>query len=430
MALTAADYYIHSLPGLASNITVKQYAGHIPLDDWAGSRLFFWLITRQEFQTKERLVIWFNGGPGCMDGLFMENGPYRPRADLQLDINPYSWHTYANILFVDQPVGTGFSYMENGDGVHDMLSAGKAMRIFLEKFLNVFPEYKQSEVYLAGESYAGVYIPYIAKEIIDANEHTNATSKQINLAGLAFGNGWVDGYMHYMTYVEFAEQYNLLQGDTLEKAKNLTKECDLDYKLHGERIKYDSCDKIFNVILETSIHVDKSGNKTCLNVYDKRLRDPYPECGMAWPPILPHVYAYLKRKDVVKAIHAENKTTEWTECDPQVATSLEKDKSLSSHLFLPDLLKKVKVLFFNGDEDTLCNRVGTERTIERLTWNGQKGFQNAPQKWWNLTYARIFNGSHMVSVDKARETFDMINRLWDTRDPQSVHKNGKGMGLA
>ncbi|RKP27726.1 Alpha/Beta hydrolase protein [Syncephalis pseudoplumigaleata] len=257
----------------------------------------------------------------------MENGPYRPRADHQLDINPYSWHTYANVLFIDQPAGTGFSYAERGSGVHDIPTAAKAIRIFLGKFFKVFPEYEQSEVYLAGESYAGVYIPYIARELVDASERPG-TDFRVNLAGLAFGNGWVDGYMHV----------GARGKDMSIAARNLTRECDLDYKRYGERIKFESCDKIFDVILNASIQMYvAAGNKTCLNIYDKRLRDPYPECGMAWPPILPHVYSYLKagaglRKDVVKAIHAEGKPTQWTECDNNVMTSLNDDRSKSSHL--------------------------------------------------------------------------------------------------
>ncbi|KAI9591410.1 Alpha/Beta hydrolase protein [Syncephalis fuscata] len=431
MHLSSADYYIHSLPGLPSNVTIRQYSGHIPLDDQHGTNLFFWLVTKQEFQSKDRLVIWFNGG--SMDGVFMENGPYRPRKDLQLDINPYSWHKYASVLFVDQPVGTGFSYSESKSNVHDLPSVARDMRLFLKKFMQIFPEYSNSEIYLAGESYAGVYIPYIAKEFVDASEKPN-TDFKVNLAGLALGNGWIDSYTIYMSYVEFAEKYNLMSGESLEQAKQYTKECDLEYKKYGEKIKYDKCEKIFSTILDSSIQIDKAGNKTCLNIYDKRLRDPYPQCGMAWPPILPYVYSYLKRKDVVKAIHAEKKPTEWIECDNTVLTSLERDRSNSSHLLLPDLLKKMRVLFFVGDEDTLCNRIGLEHTIERMTWNGKKGFQDTPQFFWkienksvglwqedrNVTYARIFHGSHMLAVDNSLEAFDMMNRFMGIENTSSA----------
>jgi len=58
--------------------------------------------------------VWLTGGPGCssMLALFYENGPYNIKKDLSLTINPYSWNSFANLLFVDQPVGTGFSYLK------------------------------------------------------------------------------------------------------------------------------------------------------------------------------------------------------------------------------------------------------------------------------------------------------------------------------
>jgi len=57
------------------------------------------------------LVLWLTGGPGCASevALFFENGPYTINDDLTLKQNPYSWNRVSNLLYVDQPVGTGFS---------------------------------------------------------------------------------------------------------------------------------------------------------------------------------------------------------------------------------------------------------------------------------------------------------------------------------
>ncbi|RKP09523.1 Alpha/Beta hydrolase protein, partial [Thamnocephalis sphaerospora] len=399
---------------------------HIALNDKHESEMFFWLMTRRHFQPKDRLVIWFNGGKGIshMDGVFMETGPYRPRADGMLDINRFSWHDNAHVLFVDQPIGTGFSYTKDKYFHTTLPGVARDMRTFLREFFKVFPEYAESEIYMAGESYAGVYIPYIAKELLDGNKRPN-TDLKVNLAGLALGNPWLDPYSHYTTYLDFAQKYNLIEGQYLDRARNVVQQCLQEFARNSKRIKLDVCENIFNQILEFSYKTETNGTKSCMNIYDKRLRDPYPECGMAWPPILPHMYAYLARTDVVEAIHAQGKKKVWVECDPDVMKYLSDNDSPSSHLLLPDLLKQIRVLLFSGDQDVLCNHLGTELAIERLTWNGATGFQDAPRKLWsiddkpaglwqesrNLTYARIFNGSHMVAVDKTRETYDMINRF-------------------
>lgn len=84
---------------------------------------------------KAPLVAWLNGGPGCssMIGLFQENGPCMfPIAGNQTDssagddddggggepiFNPYSYNNHANVVYIDQPVGTGFSYSDDDGSV-------------------------------------------------------------------------------------------------------------------------------------------------------------------------------------------------------------------------------------------------------------------------------------------------------------------------
>lgn len=84
--------------------------------------LFFWQVQNNHIDAKERTVIWLNGGPGCssMDGALMEVGPYRLKDDKTLEKNPGSWHEFANLLFVDQPVGTGFSYVDSNALLHEL----------------------------------------------------------------------------------------------------------------------------------------------------------------------------------------------------------------------------------------------------------------------------------------------------------------------
>ena len=97
---------------------------------------------------RERTVIWLNGGPGCssMDGALMEIGPYRVTNEGTLRYNDGSWDEFANILFVDNPVGTGFSYVNTDSYVHELKEMADQMVTFLKKFFEIFPEYEDNDV--------------------------------------------------------------------------------------------------------------------------------------------------------------------------------------------------------------------------------------------------------------------------------------------
>lgn len=81
-----------------------------------------------------------------MDGALMEIGPYRVKDDHTLIYNNGSWDEFANLLFVDQPVGTGFSYVNTNSFLHDLDHVAAHMITFLEKWFAMFPEYESDDV--------------------------------------------------------------------------------------------------------------------------------------------------------------------------------------------------------------------------------------------------------------------------------------------
>ncbi len=121
---------------------------HIEVDHEHNGHLFFWLFHNRHIANRQRLVIWLNGGPGCssMDGALMEVGPYRLKDDKTLRYNDGSWDEFANLLFVDQPVGTGFSYANTNSYLHELNEMADSFMVFLEKFFKVFPEYETDDV--------------------------------------------------------------------------------------------------------------------------------------------------------------------------------------------------------------------------------------------------------------------------------------------
>jgi carboxypeptidase D len=121
---------------------------HIEVDAEHNSNLFFWHYENRHIADRQRTVLWLNGGPGCssLDGALMEVGPYRVRHGGQLEYNNGSWDEFANMLFVDQPVGTGFSYVNTDSYLTELDQMADHMMIFLEKWFALFPEYADDDV--------------------------------------------------------------------------------------------------------------------------------------------------------------------------------------------------------------------------------------------------------------------------------------------
>ena len=124
------------------------YPSHVEITPEHHGNLFFWHYQNRHIANKQRTVLWLNGGPGCssMDGAMMEIGPYRVKSDGTLTYNNGSWAEFANLLFVDQPVGTGFSYVDTDSYLHELDDASNQMIQFLEKFYTIFPEYSKDDV--------------------------------------------------------------------------------------------------------------------------------------------------------------------------------------------------------------------------------------------------------------------------------------------
>ncbi|GAA6011719.1 hypothetical protein JCM11491_000728 [Sporobolomyces phaffii] len=442
-AMSAANFFIPSLPGQPADSTLVQYAGHIPSapikngqpDLESDAHLFFYLVRNRHIADQERTLIWFNGGPGCssFDGAMMEVGPLRlvPGAKGQLVEATGAWNEYANVIFLDQPVGTGYSYMATDSYVHELPEAAEHVVKFLERFYAVFPEFRAHQTFLGGESYAGQYIPYIANAILQSHLPT-AT----RLGGVLIGNGWIDPWNQYPAYLDFALDAGVIKAgsDAEAKVRKEVDKCRKSIEKGGKRnmkIHNGVCEGILGSITDSTIQ-SVNGQNMCVNNYDVRLTDTHPACGMNWPPDLADLEPYLSRNDVKTSFHATRHAGPWRECNAQVGSQFYTPTSAPSVSLLPGLLDKgVKVLMFAGAEDLICNHVGIERMIADLEWNGELGFTNSTkvEDWYvngkkagtwtsarNLTYVKILEASHMVPYDQPLAAHDMFLRFIGVSD--------------
>ncbi|KAL1741598.1 Alpha/Beta hydrolase protein [Schizophyllum fasciatum] len=425
--VTAASFYVPALPDLRQDPQhpLHIYAGHIPSDPdedrEVQSHLYFFLVKNRRTADKNRILFWFNGGPGCssFDGLMMENGPWRTDGKDGLKLVDGGWEEYTTMVYIDQPAGTGYSYTAEGHYIHTLEEASEQLLIFLKNFYEVFPEYRAMETYLAGESYAGQYIPFFADAILNSDLN-------ISLKGIALGNGWISARHQYPAYFEYLVAQGILVEGTTELVEACARQYEEDSEKDGgsEPTSVGVCERMMSEI--ASVRRKKvHGQEMCMNVYDIRLDDTYPECGMNWPPEVKPVSTYLNRADVITALHASAHTAPWTECSGTVGRQFHSTQHNSSASLLPALLARIDVLLFAGDRDYICNYVGQEDLIADLTWNGETGLGDAePREYtvngeaaglWtharNLTYVKIYNASHMVPYDVPHVAHDMILRF-------------------
>lgn len=154
---------------------------HIEVDPQNNGNLFFWHYENRHIADKQRTVLWLNGGPGCssMDGAMMEVGPYRVLEGGKLEYNNGSWDEFANLLFVDQPVGTGFSYVNTDSYLTELDQMADHMLTFLDKFFALFPEYANDDVSRAGvESHGRCLLTrnsctLLVNRMLDSTFHTS-----------------------------------------------------------------------------------------------------------------------------------------------------------------------------------------------------------------------------------------------------------------
>ena len=171
----------------------KQYTGWL---DVGPHHMFFWYFESQHKPEHDPLLLWMTGGPGgsSMLGMLQELGPCLINSHGNGTVyNKYGWSKEANLLFVDQPAGVGFSYIDN-EGGHpgpvpgDSFVSAADMHIFLQIFIGqAFPSLQHNPFHISGESYAGHYVPTLASQILTQNSlHPHHT--QIPLRSVLIGN--------------------------------------------------------------------------------------------------------------------------------------------------------------------------------------------------------------------------------------------------
>ncbi|CAI2343240.1 unnamed protein product [Caenorhabditis sp. 36 PRJEB53466] len=187
---------ISDLPGLLFKTNFKSYSGYVDANANGTWRMHYMLTESRSNPDTDPLLVWFNGGPGCssLGGLFEELGPFYVNFDGEtLYENPYAWNAKANVLYLESPIGVGYSYDTQTPHyfqANDDQSAAQNLLALTNFFKVAQPKYVNRTFYLSGESYAGIYIPMLTDLIVQGIN--NNTFPNTNFQGSAIGNGFMN----------------------------------------------------------------------------------------------------------------------------------------------------------------------------------------------------------------------------------------------
>lgn len=418
----------HRVTGLpdAPDLAEAQYAGFIPVGVGSHANIFYWLFESRKSPKEDPIVIWLNGGPGCssMDGLFVELGPYKMTSNRKIVMNQLSWNMEANLLFIDQPVGTGLSYSTTNTYARNDLEVNTAFYEFLEKFFRLHSQLTTSDniagvlqtrdVYFSGESHAGHYIPSVVAFISQKNNEQPQV--RIKVKGILIGNGWIDPINQY-DVSDFAHSIGLISAQQKNSLKKMEQSCVSNLK--AGRLKTKVCFDLLDDVVESS----GMAQATRVSMYDSR---DFTKLPNPFPPNHEFVEQYMNRKDVKIALNLGNPPQVFRECQdsPYNALSHQDGKSIMKEI--SQLLNSgMRILFYSGQYDLICNHLGNEKALDELDWRGRDQWLSVrPQlytvkarttgymkSYQNLLFLLVLDAGHMVPLNQPEVALDMLKRF-------------------
>ncbi|KAF5374390.1 hypothetical protein D9758_004607 [Tetrapyrgos nigripes] len=436
-----------------------SWSGLLPIsaDPKETRKLFFWFFPPGPEGSLDDIIFWTNGGPGCssLEGLLQENGPFSwSTGTAKPIVNDHSWTNLSSILFVEQPVGTGFS--QGTPDAQDENDVAEQVVGFMEQFLEVFSELKGKNLYITGESVRILFylrIPSFTDHLYEniANFiYENPGQLDLNLQGIWVSDpvlGWdvVQTQIPAANFVHKYENVFALDADTMADIDTTAARCNYtDYMekfvsyppegllpLPGKSTEADRGCDIWDQIFDAALTVNPA-----FNIY--KIFDTFP---ILWDVLgFPGSFTneqttplYFDREDVKKAIHAPVNVT-WEECS-DIDVFPNGDSSLPpAFTVLPNVIEKSnRSVIVHGLADYILIAEGTRIVIQNMTWNGLQGFQTpikndsfvvdemgvplgTAHTERGLTYYEVSLSGHMIPQFSPSAAFQIMQYLMGFRD--------------
>ncbi|CAG9773207.1 unnamed protein product [Ceutorhynchus assimilis] len=381
---------------------ISSYSGYLTVDKKNNGNLFFWFFKSESNYEEDPVLVWLQGGPGgsSLYGLFVEIGPFGVENGT-LVLRDFSWHKNHSVLYIDNPVGTGFSFTD-GDYVTNQTQVGDHLYKFLTQFFTMFPEIQKNEFYISGESYAGKYVPAIGYTI---HKNNPTASVKINLKGFLIVNGLSDP-RHQFQFGALLYQLGLIDKKAADLYKNYE-------SLTAQSIDmgiYDFATYSWAQLIGTLFK-----KYTALpNIYN--FASDVDDSPTEWQD-------FIKTAEIRKALHVGNRTFE----DPSnpVYESLSNDIPKSVAPWVSELLSYYRLLIFNGQLDVVVPYSSTVNYLQNLNFSSSAEYAKAERELWyvnsiiagyvknagNLTEVLVRNAGHMVPKDQPEAAYDLVYKF-------------------